>query len=90
MVEVLIKSATSLTHSFPVHLFSTPGKHHKTLLFLDVFKRYRKGALGRNGLIYIFLACISSANIMKMHEAKLFLNFLDCHKCYNEDPNLFH
>ena len=40
----------SLTHSFPMHLFSTPWKHQKTVRFSDVFRRYRKGTLGINGL----------------------------------------
>ena len=33
-----------------MHPFSTPWKHQKTLWFSDVFKGYRKGALGTNGL----------------------------------------
>ena len=40
----------ALTHSFPVHPFSTLWKHQKTLRFSDVFRGYRKGALGTNGL----------------------------------------
>ena len=39
-----------ITHSFPVHPFSTPWKHQNTLLFSDVFRGYRKGALRTNGL----------------------------------------
>ena len=44
-----------LTHFFPMHLFSTPWKHQKTLLFSDVFRGYRKAALGRNGLRKLFI-----------------------------------
>ena len=40
----------TLTHSFPMHPFSTPWKHQKTLRFSDVFRGQRKGALGTNGL----------------------------------------
>ena len=39
-----------LTHFFPMHLFSTPWKHQKTLRFSDFFRGWRKGALGTNGL----------------------------------------
>ena len=41
---------TTLTHSFPMHPFSTPWKHQKTVRFSDVFREQRKGALGANGL----------------------------------------
>ena len=27
-----------LTHSFPMHFFSTPSKHQKTVRFSDVFR----------------------------------------------------
>ena len=40
-----------LTHSFPMHSFSTPWKHQKTVRFSDVFRGWRKGALGTNGLM---------------------------------------
>ena len=40
-----------LTHLFPMHPFSTPWKHQKTLRFSDVFWGLRKGALETNGLI---------------------------------------
>ena len=39
-----------LTYSFPMHPFSTPWKHMKTLQFSDIFRGYRKGAYGMNGL----------------------------------------
>ena len=39
-----------LTHSIPVHPFSTPWKHLKTLRVSDVFRRQSKGAFGTNGL----------------------------------------
>ena len=31
-----------LTHSFPMHPFSTPWKHQKTLRFSDVFREGRE------------------------------------------------
>ena len=48
----------SLSHScthlcpnpFPMHPFSIPWKHQKTVRFSDVFRGWRKGALGTNGL----------------------------------------
>ena len=40
----------TLTHLFPVHPFSSPQEHQKTVLFSDVFREWRKGALGTNGL----------------------------------------
>ena len=43
---------TCLTHSFPMHPFSTHWKHQKTMRFSYVFMGWRKGALGRNGLIW--------------------------------------
>ena len=50
-----------LTHSSPMHLFSTPWKHQKTW-FSDVFREQRKGALGTNGLKkvdwYLYLSFI--------------------------------
>ena len=39
-----------LIHSFPMHRFSTSWKHQKTVRFSDVFKGWRKGALGTSGL----------------------------------------
>ena len=35
---------------FPMHPFSNPWKYQKTLQFSDVFRGYRKGVLGANGL----------------------------------------
>ena len=40
-----------LTHSFPMHPFSSPWKHQKTVKFSDVFRGKRKGALGMNEFI---------------------------------------
>ena len=37
------------THSFPMHPFSTPWKHKKSLQFSDFSKGWRKGALETNG-----------------------------------------
>ena len=34
-----------------MHLFSTPWKHQKTLLFPDVFREQRKGTLETNELM---------------------------------------
>ena len=42
-----------LTHSFPIHPFSTyPLKTSGNLKFSDVFRGYRKGGLGTNKLKY--------------------------------------
>ena len=41
-----------LTHSFPMHPFSTSWKHQKTLRFPDVFRGQRKSILESNGLNY--------------------------------------
>ena len=38
-----------------MHPFYTPWKHQKTLWFSDVFRVWRKDALGANGLKYIFM-----------------------------------
>ena len=40
-----------LTRLFPMHPFSTPWKHQKTVRFSDIFRGWRKGALRTNGLI---------------------------------------
>ena len=40
-----------LTHLYPMHPFSAPWKHQKSLWFSDVFRRWRKGALGTSELI---------------------------------------
>ena len=48
--------SATLTHSFSVHLFSTPWKYQKTLRFSDVFLEQRKGALRTNRLTKIFFA----------------------------------
>ena len=44
------RTATSMTHLFPMLPFSTPWKHQNTLRISDVFWGSRKGALGTNGL----------------------------------------
>ena len=39
--------SAKLTHSFPLHPFSTPWKHRKTLRFSDVFREgVEKGCIG--------------------------------------------
>ena len=40
-----------LTRLFPMHPFSTPWKHQKTVRFSDIFRGWKKGALKTNGLI---------------------------------------
>ena len=40
----------TLTHSFSMHSFSNLWKYQKTVGFSDVFRGWRKGALGTNGL----------------------------------------
>ena len=45
-----IADQTSLTFSFPMHLFPNPWKHQKTSKFSDDFKGQKKVALGMNGL----------------------------------------
>ena len=40
-----------LTHSFPMHPFSAPWKHQKTVRSSDVSRGYRKGILGTKALI---------------------------------------
>ena len=52
MVQQLFSKVISLTHLFPMHLFSTPWKYQITVRFFYVFRRQRKGALGTNGLIW--------------------------------------
>ena len=41
---------STLIQLFPMHPFSNPWKHQKTLWFSDVFRVMRKGALETNGL----------------------------------------
>ena len=55
-VQILIfpKHTYLLTHSFPIHSFSTPWKHQKTIRFSDVFRGEKKGALGTNGLTHLW------------------------------------
>ena len=50
MIFWIRKFETTLTHFFPIHRLSTPWKHQKNFRFSDVFKRWRNGALGTNGL----------------------------------------
>ena len=55
LVNFLVKkNPVNLTHLFPMHRFSTPWKHQKTLTltFSDAFRGYKKGTLRTNGLIY--------------------------------------
>ena len=48
---LLQKSLARLTHSLPMHPFSTHWKYHKTLRSSDFFRGLRKGVLGTNTLI---------------------------------------
>ena len=48
-MDHLWKCLSFLTHSSPMHPFSSPWKHRKTWRF-SAFRGYRKGALGTNGL----------------------------------------
>ena len=41
-----------LTYSFPMHPFSTPWKHQKTLRFSDVFNGVQKGCIGKEWVNY--------------------------------------
>ena len=49
-VNILTVNHSNLTHSVPMHTFSNPRKHQKTVRFSDVFRRQRKEELGTNGL----------------------------------------
>ena len=40
------EDSCTLTHSFPMHFFSTPWKHQKTVRFSDIFKGVEKGRIG--------------------------------------------
>ena len=46
LIDITFYWDVCLTHLFPMHLFSTAWK--------KVFRGYRKGALGTNGLMFIF------------------------------------
>ena len=46
-----------LTDLLSTHLFHTPWKHQKTVRFSDIFTGERKGTLGTNGLMGIFIFC---------------------------------
>ena len=60
-----------LTHSFPMHPFSTPWKHQKTLRFSDVLRRQRKDALGTNGLTDV-VVMVFLFYLFKTHPDKYF------------------
>ena len=48
---------------FPKHPFSTPWKHQKTVRFSNVFRGYKKGALGTNVLKTHYLLLMWSASL---------------------------
>ena len=54
--DTITVKINGLTHSFPTHPFYTPWKYLKTVRFSDVFRGYRKGALGTNELKAISLS----------------------------------
>ena len=54
------KMCLKLTHSFPMHPFSSSWKHQKNVTFSDVFMGERKGAFGTNGLSNIQCSIRSS------------------------------
>ena len=62
-----------LTHSFPMHPFSKPLKHQKTVKFFDVFRGQRKGALGTNGLTKVPGLQSSGCNATKKKPLRKFL-----------------
>ena len=66
-----------LTHSFPMHPFSTPWKHQKTARF-SVFSGERKGDLGKNTLIKL----CSSNEVKEFMFALFFLSRK--HECTNQ------
>ena len=55
-----------------MHTFSTPCKLQKTVRFSDVFKGYRIGALGTNGLIKPFQADVFFLYLLKSSQSLLF------------------
>lgn len=50
-----IWAKVAINNLFPVHPFSNPWKHRKTLLFSDFFRGSRKDALGTNVLIGVLV-----------------------------------
>ena len=50
MILLEIEVKDSLTHFQSMFHFHTPWEHHKTYSFFFVFRRYRSGALVKNGL----------------------------------------
>ena len=45
-MKTFSNTEAELTHSFPMHSFSTPWKHQKTVKFSDVFRGVEKGCIG--------------------------------------------
>ena len=79
---------SSLTHSFPVHPFSTPLKHQKTLRFSGIFRGVEKGFIG-NEWVNIWLSfrstmfCYQRLSFHLNFEEILFVFFsIDSRKSY--------
>ena len=72
-----VYSVTSeLTYLFPMHPFSTSWKHQKTVMFSNLFRGWRKGALGKNGLILLLLKHGENKNSKTISNTKTKLNNL--------------
>ena len=73
----------SLTHSFRMHPFSTPWKHQKTLRFSDVFRGWRKDALGTNRLIKLgkWSELVEFLHLVHLPSAHWSLSFGTEHVC---------
>ena len=52
-----------------MHPFSTPWKQQKTVKFSNVFRGYKKGALGTNGLNKLIVHCWS--NLLTFHKTQI-------------------
>ena len=72
---------------FPKHPLSTPWKHQKTLRFSDVFRGYRKGALGTNGLTchfserYSMRSCTFTFHVVDLFHFVIVRIFVHIHAC---------
>ena len=62
VVVFMTATQIDLTDLFPMHPFLTPWKHQKTVRFSDVFRGYRKDALGTNRLIKSDLRFCNNSN----------------------------
>ena len=62
-----------LIHSSPMHPFSTPWKHQKTLWYFYIFRGWKKGPLGTNGL-NLLLGTSLLLHLMTVHFVNRFCN----------------